>query len=165
MVVSGRFALNRPLRVFDFVSLEKIYSQGTASYYSDNYLDDTHRKSFLRKLHSTISFPVLPDHENEYVVTQVIAEFLASRDPFRLDGVMFHSAQRRGKDARNIVIFTEALSAIDFHSETVQVHELEAVEYRDKVRHVHNGHIMLDAEDYESEWDFGPIDYLDYTKT
>lgn len=156
-VVSGKFVLNRPLRVLDFISLDKIYTGGAASYFAENYLDDSHRKVFLRKFHSTISYPVLPDDENEYIVTQVIAEYLASQFPSALDGVIFHSAQRREENARNIVLFTGALSAIDFQSNSVQVHEMEAVEYRDKVRDVHNGQMMLDAEDYESEWDFEPI--------
>lgn len=156
-VVSGKFMLNRPLRIFDFVSLDKIYTRGAVSYFADNYLDESHRKAFLRRLHATISYPVLPDDENEYVVTQVIAEYLLSQFPSELDGVIFHSAQRREEDARNIVIFTGALSAIDFQPSSVQVHELEAVNYRDKVRNVVDGEMMLDAEDYESDWDFEPI--------
>lgn len=155
-VVSGKFILNRPLRVFDFVSLDKIYTGGADSYFAESYLDDSHRKAFLRKFHTTISFPVLPDDENEYVVTQVIAEYLASQFPSGLDGVIFYSAQCREEDARNIVIFTDALSAIDFQLDSVQVHELVSVKYRDKVRDVIDGQIMLDAEDYESEWDFEP---------
>ncbi|WP_449432637.1 RES family NAD+ phosphorylase [Pseudomonas putida] len=156
-VVSGKFMLTRPLRVFDFASLDEIYTRGAISYFDDNYLDESHRKAFLRRLHTTISYPVLPDDENEYVVTQVIAEYLLSQFPSGLDGVIFQSAQRREEGARNIVIFTGALPAIDFQPSSVQVHELEAVNYRDKVRNVVNGEMMLDAEDYESEWDFEPI--------
>lgn len=77
--------------------------------------------------------------------------------PSELDGVIFHPAQRREVDARNIFIFTGALSAIDLQPSSVQVHELEAVNYRDKVRNVVDGEMMLDAEDCESDWDFEPI--------
>jgi hypothetical protein len=156
-VVSAKFKLNRPLRVFDFVSLDQIYTRGTASYFSPNYHEDSHRRAFLKKLHATISFPVLPNDENEYVVTQVIAEYLAHEFPSGLDGVIFHSAQRKADDARNIVLFTGALTAIDFMPDSVQVHELEAVEYRDMARVVINGSVLMDAEDYDSEWDYEPI--------
>jgi hypothetical protein len=103
-VVTGRFELIRPLRLLDLDALTYIYE--TRSYFDPRYEQSAARFSFLRSLGERISRPVLPeDEEFDYLPTQAIAEYLASRR--KLDGIVFHSAQT-GQGGQNVVLFHEA---------------------------------------------------------
>jgi RES domain len=103
-VVTGRFEVIRPLRLLDLDALTGIYEPG--SYFDTRYGQNAARFSFLRSLGEILSRPVLPgDEEFDYLPTQVIAEYLASRR--KLDGIVFHSAQT-GHEGQNVVLFHEA---------------------------------------------------------
>lgn len=162
-VVSCQFQLSRPVRIFDFTSLEDTYVHGALSYFDEQYHEEIQRKHFLRSLHATISSPVLPNNENDYLVTQVIAEYFATQFPSEIGGVIFSSAQRQGEDdeAQNIVLFPASLSAIELNKDELQVHEMKAVRYVDKVSDVIGGRVMHDFDEYESEWDFDDSDLFE----
>jgi hypothetical protein len=53
-----------------------------------------------------ITRPVMPDDEaSEYLVTQAIADYLATRTDPALDGIIYPSVQQSGKAKRNVVLF------------------------------------------------------------
>lgn len=58
---------------------------------------------FLRRLHDLISLPVVPGHEDEYLITQTLTEYLAHVHLPAFDGVIFRSVQRQG--GANMVLF------------------------------------------------------------
>lgn len=110
-VVSGEFKLTRPVRVLDFITLDEAYESHPVSIFDTTYADQMGRRSFLQTLHSKIRIPVLPDQEHEYLVTQVMAEYLATQYSPPIDGVLFESVQV--ENGINVTLFNHAVIAID----------------------------------------------------
>lgn len=98
----------KSLRILDFTRLEKSHGDGL-SYFQPDFNDEVERRAFLRRLHTLISQPVVPGHEDDYLITQTMAEYLAHvhQDPF--DGIFFKSVQRAG--GTNVVLFAEREAA------------------------------------------------------
>jgi hypothetical protein len=66
------------------------------------------RAMFLRSLSQRLTRPVMPDDQDfDYLPTQAIADFLATQNQPRIDGIMFPSVQVAG-DALNVVLFYKA---------------------------------------------------------
>jgi hypothetical protein len=105
-VVLGRFEIIRPVRVLDLDVLTGIVTDG--SWFDPEFATRSNRAAFLRHLVQEISQPIMPrDEEFEYLPTQAVSEYLASCVEPRLDGIIFHSAQRAG-EGRNVVLFHHA---------------------------------------------------------
>ena len=105
-VVLGKFELLRTVRLLDLEALTKVIVQ--SSPFALDYAEHTGRAAFLKRLVREISRPVMPqDQHSEYIATQVVAEYLASRLDPRLDGIIFPSSQT-GSDGRNLVLFNHA---------------------------------------------------------
>lgn len=172
-VISGEFELTRQLRILDFKQLESAYEDRPLSMFQPDYRRINGRRQFLRTLHHKISIPVLPNQEHEYLITQVIAEYLGTQHSPPLDGVIFSSAQSAG--GLNIVLFPRALRAprsiqdldnlIDFEptepnpalkllADSLVLHEVKSVMFNTEARAVRNGRIETFAEDYDDEWDY-----------
>lgn len=101
-VVVARFSIIRPLRLLDLTALEDVEDNG--SIFDPTLRRRLERAAFLHSLAQRIRRPVMPDDEAfEYLATQAIADFLATENEPRLDGIIFHSAQSR--DGRNVVLF------------------------------------------------------------
>ncbi|MNX74268.1 RES domain protein [compost metagenome] len=65
------------------------------------------RVAFLQTLSERLTRPVMPDDEAfDYLITQAIADFLATQNEPRLDGIIFASAQSR--KGCNVVLFHSA---------------------------------------------------------
>lgn len=146
-VISGQFRLARPLRVLNFQYLESAYIGPHLSYFDSTFRRNVARREILRALHQKITTPVLPGQESEYLITQVIAEYLATQHSQRFDGVVFRSAQR--KNGSNIVIFAHAMSTgsasdengwmemdlrpaepcINYVPSSLRLHEVQAVRF------------------------------------
>lgn len=103
-VVSGKFKLNRTVRVLDFRRFEDADLGPTPSFFDPKYFSKTGRRDFLRYIHNVITVPVLPGAERQYLTTQVIAGYLANHCKPRIDGVIFKSVQN--KSGSNIVLFS-----------------------------------------------------------
>lgn len=169
-VISGKFKLKRSMRVLNFKMLESGYLGPYPSFFEPNFQIKTARREALKMLHQKISTPVLLGEEREYLITQVIAEYLATQHNPRFDGVIFSSAQ--DKSGENIVLFAHALATvsapseyqwedlevqfvdpcIEYVSETLIVHEIESVRFRTKKQKVVGGKLPEDVE--EVAWDF-----------
>ena len=104
-VVVAKFELLRPVRLLDFDALAEVYVPG--SHFDPDYRERQGRGAFLEHLVREVSMPILPQDEAfEYLPTQVVAEFLASRTP-PLDGIVFRSTQT-DRVGRNVVLFNQA---------------------------------------------------------
>ncbi|HEV7317458.1 MAG TPA: RES domain-containing protein [Ensifer sp.] len=102
-VVVGRFEIIRPVTLLDLSELRDAMMIG--SVFDPTYLDRLQRAAFLRQVSDRITVPVMPDDEDlGYLVTQAIADFLATIDQPEIDGIIFPSVQAKGK-ARNVVLF------------------------------------------------------------
>lgn len=102
-VLVGRFQLTRPLKLLDVEALRSIYVTG--SIFDPAYIERLKKAKFLASLSSQITKPVMPDDEPfEYLVTQGIADYLATRTEPNLDGIIYRSVQH-GRSKKNVVLF------------------------------------------------------------
>lgn len=104
-VVVAKFFIVRPLRLLDLSALEGVDEEG--SFFDPLYKHRLERAAFLRSLGRRITRPVMPDDQDfDYLVTQAIADFLATENKPQLDGIIFESVQ--SKSGRNVVLFHKA---------------------------------------------------------
>ena len=105
-VVAASFEVLRTLRLLDLDALERIYVK--TSYFDPEYAFRRGQALFLQGLGSEISRPVMPqDETTEYLATQAMAEYLASRLAQPLDGIIYRSLQITD-DMYNIVLLNHA---------------------------------------------------------
>jgi hypothetical protein len=105
-VVVARFDLLRSLRLLDVAALEHVFVSG--SVFDPALADQAQRVVFLQKLSRRIVAPVMPEAEDDdYLITQAMAEYLADQPELDLDGLYYPSVQRRVKGA-NVVLFHKA---------------------------------------------------------
>lgn len=105
-VVITRFNLLRKLRLLDLVTLRDVSAEG--SIFDPSYVSKIEKAMFLKYLSELMVMPVMPDHESfEYLPTQVIADFLASRSDDNYDGIIFPSVQGT-TFSNNVVLFHKA---------------------------------------------------------
>ncbi len=111
-IVVGRFKTTKTLRILDFLGLEKAFTKGKGlSYFQSDFSSKITKWKFLRQLHRLISQPIVPGHEADYLITQVLAEYLSHIRTPSVDGVLFGSTQREG--GTNVVLFPKLFNAED----------------------------------------------------
>ncbi|TIC85170.1 RES family NAD+ phosphorylase [Crenobacter intestini] len=104
-VAIARFDFTRPLRLLDLTSLATVRDQG--SVFDPTLKRRLERVAFLRTLGEKMTRPVMPDDEAfDYLATQAIADFLASEDEPKFDGIVFPSVQV--SEGCNVVLFHKA---------------------------------------------------------
>ncbi|MGA3846819.1 RES family NAD+ phosphorylase [Ralstonia nicotianae] len=109
-VAVAKFGITRPLRLLDLTALEDVHDTG--SIFDSSLKQRLERASFLRTLGSRMARPVMPDDEVvDYLPTQAVADFLATMNEPRLDGIIFPSAQAR--TGRNVVLFHHAARVVE----------------------------------------------------
>lgn len=102
----GRFDAVRPLRLLDIDALRAVYIDG--SVFDGSYMGRLELAKFLKSLSGRMTMPVMPDDErSEYLITQAIADYLASNVELDLDGLLYPSVQRAGRH-QNVVLFRRA---------------------------------------------------------
>ncbi|KVW04399.1 hypothetical protein WK91_35850 [Burkholderia cepacia] len=109
-VAVAKFILTRPLRLLDLTALEDVHLTG--SVFDPAFKRQLERVAFLQRLGVRMTRPVMPDDEAlDYLPTQAVADFLATMNEPRLDGIVFASAQtRKGK---NVVLFHHASKILE----------------------------------------------------
>lgn len=128
-------ALSRPVRVLDFERLERSLDGNLGQLLRPDLQTSRETLKFLRKLHKLISDPVGPGHEDDYLITQFMAEYLAHVHLPQIDGVRFKSAQ--DADGVNVVLFPERDSTgedperfpVEYVSDSLAFHRVESVKY------------------------------------
>jgi len=102
----GRFDIVRPLRLLDIEALRSVYVDG--SIFDGAYMARLEMAKFLEFLSGRMTMPVMPDDEpSEYLITQVIADYLATNQNLDLDGLLYPSVQQSGR-RQNVVLFRRA---------------------------------------------------------
>jgi hypothetical protein len=105
-VLVGRFELLRSVQLIDVEALGSVNVDG--SVFDRDFIQRLERAKFLKWLSHRISMPVMPDDESfDYLPTQVIADFLASKANPPLDGIIYPSIQS-GENKPNVALFHEA---------------------------------------------------------
>lgn len=105
-VLVGKFNVIRPLRLLDIAALQSVYVEG--SIFDREYIRRLELSKFLGTLSDRMTMPVMPDDEPaEYLITQVIADYLAANEVLNIDGLLYPSVQQRG-DHQNVVLFRRA---------------------------------------------------------
>jgi hypothetical protein len=103
-IVVGRFETSKALHILDFSRLDNTYWDGKQlSYFQPDFEKQIARRKFRRSLHRLISQPVIAGHEHDYLITQVLAEYLAHIRKQNFDGLLFASTQHEG--GTNVVLF------------------------------------------------------------
>jgi RES domain/HEPN/RES N-terminal domain 1 len=104
-VLVGRFAVVRRIRLLDLAAMLSIEVVG--SYFDPEFMKRLAHAQFLRRVSRRMSTPVMPDDENsEYLITQAIADYLATQVSPRLDGIIYPSIQ--SGVGHNVVLFHKA---------------------------------------------------------
>ncbi|HYX28956.1 MAG TPA: RES family NAD+ phosphorylase [Pyrinomonadaceae bacterium] len=105
-VVIAGFEIIRSLCLLDLDALQAVDAEG--SIFDRSYIRKKERSKFLKWLSERITRPVMPDDELfEYLPTQAIADFLATRTEPTLDGILYPSVQD-GDGNLNVVLFHKA---------------------------------------------------------
>lgn len=142
IVLVAEFDLLRPVRLLDVKALDSIYAPG--SVFDPQTIRRQARTKFLRTLKERMSVPVTPDNErSEYLVTQVITEYLADRADLKLDGLLYPSVQTKERGS-NVVLFHRAAKTATMElAEDIQVEvklELHLKEHYSVTEKVSNSH-------------------------
>lgn len=105
-VVTGGFEFLRTVRLLDVEALQSVNTEG--SFFDPAYTSRLERAGFLAWLSERITRPVVPDDEVlDYLPTQAVADFLATKVDPPLDGILYRSVQS-AKVGSNIVLFHKA---------------------------------------------------------
>ena len=118
-----------PLQMLDFTRMDKAYKN--LSYFQPDFQEQSAHTAFIRKLGHVISRPIVPGSEPEYLITQVMMEYLAHVDHHNFAGVSFSSAQR--KDGQNIVLFARAggpnAFPVEYVPDSIKAYRTKAIQY------------------------------------
>ncbi|MDF2417327.1 RES domain-containing protein [Acinetobacter beijerinckii] len=130
-IVVGEFETTSELKILNFEYLENSY--GHLSYFASDYQDQFAHRRFLKKIHKLISSPIIHGHEDEYLITQVLAEYLAYMHPENFDGISFKSTQ--SEIGTNIVLFPKKPIPVEIYSfdSAIGFFEKEVVSIEDKL--------------------------------
>lgn len=105
-VAVAQFRIIRPLRILSLGFLA--FARAEGSIFDEDYAALCQRTAFLQSLSDLLCEPVLPDHEDlDYLPSQAVADFLATENNPRLDGVAYPSTQIDGSGS-NLVLFHKA---------------------------------------------------------
>jgi hypothetical protein len=110
-VVTARFDVIRPLRLLNLNDLASMRPHRGLSYFNPIRRSLTERCAFLKDLQRQLTMPVMPDSaESGYLITQAIADFLATHEKLNLDGILFPSVQvqQDTSPGQNVILFNKA---------------------------------------------------------
>lgn len=144
-VVVARFDIVRPLTLLNLASLAKVQIPHGASLFDPATMASFQRRDFLEALSQRITVPVMPeDQDRNYLITQVIADYLAMHTEVNIDGILYPSVQvsngRHSAESMNVVLFYKAAMTIDADLESVTAeaelwtsHDEDGEEYDPKI--------------------------------
>lgn len=112
-VATCSFTLTRDLRLLDLRELSEVEPPPDLSLFDPATRELDARYRFLKLLEGKLTMPIMPEAADEgYLITQAIADFLATHPKLNIDGLVFSSSQTDtdGPTGRNIILFTKAAS-------------------------------------------------------
>lgn len=116
-VVVATFLPMKPLRILEMSALDTL-GEVSGSLFDPAMEEKLSTASFLRKLSRKLTLPVAGNADNEYLITQAVAEFLSVAVACELDGLSFKSTQQtveknEESSPLNIVLFSKSSSVQD----------------------------------------------------
>jgi hypothetical protein len=134
-VVVAKFAAFRPLKLLNWMLLGQVDLSRSASLFDEATEVAAQRRDFLRALSGKMTLPVMPENQDHnYLITQVVADYLATHPNASIDGIIYPSVQVDEADANergeNIVLFHKAAKALNADSER-DTAEAELWEYEE----------------------------------
>lgn len=117
-VVVAKFSVIRPLKLLNLALLGQMQLPEAASLFDKGTERAAQRRDFLQALSERMIAPVMPESQDRnYLVTQVVADYLAMYPQASIDGIVYPSVQRsggaHGAIGENIVLFHKAAIAVD----------------------------------------------------
>lgn len=134
ITVSIEMKFTRTVRLLDYKLMESAMTPGWDAFLDYNFEKNLTARNFLVKLHSLISKPVTVGNESEYLITQVMSEYLAHVFVPRFDGIVFESSQCAG--GANFVLFSHNLDSnhadfpVEYVSGSLQFSQIKRVNYQ-----------------------------------
>jgi hypothetical protein len=105
-VIVGQFCLLKQVRLLDLQALSAPVVEGSC--FDPEYLEQLKLVKFLSSLTEKMTMPVMPsDEPSEYLITQMVAEYLSCMPDPVFDGMMYPSVQNNGA-GDNVVLFNHA---------------------------------------------------------
>lgn len=134
-VVVAQFTAIRPLKLLNLKVLGQVDLPRSASLFDEATEVAAQRRDFLRALSGKMTLPVLPENQDhDYLITQVVADYLATHPSASIDGLLYPSVQVDEGDpderGENIVLFHKAAKALNADSER-DTAEAELWEYEE----------------------------------
>lgn len=135
LVAVAKFSVVRPLTLLNLGLLEQVDLPRSASLFDKRSEIAFERHAFLRELSRRMVRPVMPkSQDHNYLITQVIADYLAMHPTTPIDGIIYPSVQKRTErahtDGQNVVLFHKAATTILADQET-ETAEAELYDYDD----------------------------------
>lgn len=119
-VVIAKFQVRSSLRLLDLTRLQRV-RVAEGSIFDEAARKAGQRHTFISKLERNLTMPVFPGGADEgYLITQVIADYLATHRTLKLDGLIFKSVQVKshpGKPALNVALFHGSSRLYPFYKE------------------------------------------------
>lgn len=103
-IAIGRFVSTTPMRFFDFRALSRELEHQRVSKFDSDFERKMSFRRLLQHVQDEIARPVRV-HDQDYVVTQALAEFIRYHKEEKFDGIAFRSVQR--SEGINYVIFNK----------------------------------------------------------
>lgn len=133
-VVSAEFKFREGVRILDLLNLDRSGHQSDLSIFQPDYYQRRITRSFIRLFHQEIRRPVLPGSEHEYLVTQVLSDYLVNVQSPSIDGMLFSSVQHNG--GINLVLFNGLTSkysaeggAVMLVPGSARIHTIDGIHY------------------------------------
>jgi hypothetical protein len=107
--VTAVFHITRPLKLLDLAALEQVQIDERQSLLDPASYQLAQNRDFLRTLSRRMVQPVMPElQERDYLITQVVADFLAGYEGGPIDGILYPSVQvghPNRESGLNVVLF------------------------------------------------------------
>jgi hypothetical protein len=133
-VLVGRFDLLRSVRLLDVEALQTLYFEGSC--FDPMHIGRLELAKFMKSLSARMTTPVMPNDEpTEYLITQMIADYLARFPTPRLDGMLYPSVQQSG-NRQNVVLFNHSSRVEEWDIPRGTTIEADTYEHDDDGGHV-----------------------------
>ena len=107
IVIIARFEVTKHLMLLDIEHLKSAYIDQND--FSISRFRRPDWLNFIKNLNNQVIRPVIPEDESsEYLMTQVISEYLSGLKDLGIDGLIYKSSQSNDNSAKNIVLFRKS---------------------------------------------------------
>lgn len=161
-VVVAKFSITRALKLLDLKRLGQVTLSRDASLFGASTRAQAERRDFLRLFCEKIVAPVMPEsQERNYLITQVVADYLSMHSRASIDGIIYPSVQRgsekNSSTGENIVLFHKAVTAVNAESDGSTA-EVALWEYEEDGPERYFRPRIMYLPDKPQAW-FKPLDY------